>query len=142
MTVSVILAKKGRAVATASQDVTLQDAAKTLSDKKIGALVIVHSDGDIAGILSERDVVRAVANKGAAALGDAAIDHMTRKVITTSEDKTIISVLEEMSSRRFRHMPVVGAGKLIGILSIGDIVNHRLKEMEAEQAALRDYIAG
>lgn len=142
MTVSVILAKKGRVVATASPDVTLQEAAKTLADKKIGALVILHSDGDIAGILSERDVVRAVADKGAAALADAAVDHMTTKVITTSEDRTIISVLEEMSSRRFRHMPVVAAGKLAGILSIGDIVNHRLKEMEAEQAALRDYIAG
>ncbi|QLP97668.1 MAG: CBS domain-containing protein [Rhodoblastus sp.] len=142
MTVSLILTKKGRVVATAAPDVTLQEAAKTLAEKRIGALVITHSDGAIAGILSERDVVRAVASKGAAALNDPASGHMTQKVVTTSEDKTIISVLEEMSARRFRHMPVTSGGRLIGILSIGDIVNHRLQEMEAEQAALKDYIAG
>ena len=142
MTVSLILTRKGRAVATVTPDVTLHEAARTLADKKIGAIVVTHADGAIAGILSERDVVRAVASKGAAALNDPAGDHMTKKVVTTSEDKTIISVLEEMSARRFRHMPVTAAGRLIGILSIGDIVNHRLQEMEAEQAALKDYISG
>lgn len=142
MTVSVILAKKGRAVATVSPDATVQDVANLLTEKKIGAVVVTEATGAIAGILSERDLVRAVARKGAAALADPARDHMTAKVITTTEDKTIISVLEEMSARRFRHMPVTASGRLAGILSIGDIVNHRLREMEAEQAALRDYIAG
>ena len=141
MTVSVILARKGKAVATIGLDATLQAVAKTLAEKKIGAVVVVYPDGDIAGILSERDVVRAVAAKGAAALNDPASEHMTAKVITTTEDKTIISVLEEMSSRRFRHMPVTAAGRLCGIVSIGDLVNHRLKMLEAEQAAMREYIS-
>ena len=141
MTVSVILARKGNAVATAAPDVTLQAVAETLAEKKIGAIVITHPDGTIAGILSERDVVRAVAAKGAAGLNDTARDHMTAAVVTTTADKTIVSVIEEMSSRRFRHMPVTASGRLCGIVSIGDIVNHRLKEMENEQAALKEYIS-
>jgi CBS domain-containing protein len=141
MTVSVILARKGAVVETAAPDVTLQAVAKTLAEKKIGAIVIVHPDGTIAGIISERDVVRAVAAKGAAGLNDQAREHMTAAVVTTSADKTIVSVIEEMSARRFRHMPVTAAGRLCGIVSIGDIVNHRLKEMEAEQAALKEYIS-
>lgn len=141
MTVSVILARKGDAVATAAPDATLHAVARTLADKKIGAIVVTHPDGAIAGIFSERDVVRAVAAKGAAALNDPVVDHMTSKVITTSPDKTIMSVLEEMSSRRFRHMPVTTAGRLCGIVSIGDLVNHRLRMLEEEQAALREYIS-
>lgn len=141
MTVSVILARKGSAVATVALEETLQAVAKTLAEKKIGAIVVVHSDGAIAGILSERDVVRAVAAKGAAALNDPVSAHMTAKVVTTTGDKTIMSVLEEMSARRFRHMPVTAGGKLCGIVSIGDIVNHRLKMLEAEQAAMREYIS-
>ena len=141
MTVSVILARKGNAVATATPEVTLQAVAKTLAEKKIGAIVVTRPDGTIAGILSERDVVRAVAAKGAAALNDPASAHMTAAVVTTSADKTIVSVMEEMSARRFRHMPVTASGQLCGIVSIGDIVNHRLREMEAEQAALKEYIS-
>lgn len=141
MTVSVILARKGNAVATAAPDAPLQAIVQTLADRKIGAIVILQPDGAISGILSERDVVRAVAARGAAALTDPASAHMTRDVVTTSQEKAILSVLEEMSSRRFRHMPVTAAGRLCGIVSIGDLVNHRLKMLEDEQAALREYIA-
>lgn len=140
MTVSVILSRKGRAVETVSPDTSLKEVARVLADKKIGAVVVSDDGGAILGILSERDVVRAVARGGGAALEDQARAHMTKDVVTTSEDKTIVSVMEEMTTRRFRHMPVAQGVRLVGIVSIGDIVNHRLREMESEQAALRDYI--
>jgi CBS domain-containing protein len=141
MTVKSILSSKGNAVTTASPDRTLQDIAHTLADKKIGAIVVTDGEGAILGIVSERDLVRAVARGGPEALKDVVGAHMTRKVVTTTEDKTIVSVMEDMTRGRFRHMPVTAGGRLAGILSIGDIVKHRVEEMEKEHSALRDYIA-
>lgn len=141
MTVKSILSLKGSAVTTASPDRTLQEIADTLAGQKIGAIVITGEDGGILGIVSERDVVRAVASKGPAALQDPVRAHMTANVVTTALDQTIATVMEQMTRGRFRHLPVVSGGKLAGILSIGDIVKHRLEEMEKEHSALREYIA-
>jgi CBS domain-containing protein len=140
MTVKSILSTKGDAVTTASTEHSMQDVANTLAAKKIGAIVVTDPAGAILGIVSERDVVRAVARGGPEALKDSVKRHMTEKVVTTTVDKTIVSVMEDMTRGRFRHMPVVSSGRLAGILSIGDIVKHRLEEMEREQSALRDYI--
>jgi CBS domain-containing protein len=141
MTVKSILGAKGRDVITASPASTLQDLANTLAGKRIGAIVVAGPGGEVLGIISERDVVKAVAAAGAAALSAPVSAHMTAKVVTCGEDQTIVSVMEHMTNGRFRHMPVVRDGRLIGIVSIGDIVKHRVAEMEHEQQALKEYIA-
>ena len=140
MTVKSILGAKGRDVITASPASTLQDLANTLAGKRIGAIVVAGPGGEVLGIISERDVVKAVAAAGAAALSAPVSAHMTAKVVTCGEDQTIVSVMEEMTKGRFRHMPVLKDGRLIGIVSIGDIVKHRVAEMESEQQALKEYI--
>ncbi|MGL4242189.1 MAG: CBS domain-containing protein [Beijerinckiaceae bacterium] len=140
MTVSAILSTKGNEVATASPHRTLSEIAKTLAEKKIGAILITGSDGGLKGIISERDIVRAVATKGGAALEDPASMHMTAKVVTCRRDDMIADVMEEMTKGRFRHLPVVENGRLIGIISIGDVVKHRIAETVAESQSLRDYI--
>ncbi len=140
MTVKSILGAKGRDVITASPASTLQDLANTLAGKRIGAIVVAGTGGEVLGIISERDVVKAVAAAGAAALSAPVSAHMTAKVVTCGEDQTIVSVMEEMTKGRFRHMPVLKDGRLIGIVSIGDNVKHRVAEMESEQQALKEYI--
>ena len=140
MTVSQIIAKKGKDVLTALESDTLGQVAKVLADRKIGAVVILNGDQSVAGILSERDIVRVVAAKGAAALDEPVGQVMTRKVITCSESDTINSVMEKMTAGRFRHLPIVEDGKLAGIVSIGDVVKHRMQEIETEAEQLRSYI--
>lgn len=141
MTVKSILGAKGRDVITASPSATLQELANLLAGKRIGAIVVAGAGGEVLGIISERDVVKAVAAAGAGALAAPVSAHMTTKVVTCGEDQTIVSVMEQMTEGRFRHMPVVREGRLIGIVSIGDIVKHRVAEMESEQQALKEYIA-
>jgi len=141
MTVAHILRTKGRDVITLPPHRTISEAAKTLSDKRIGALIIAGADGAIAGILSERDVVRALAASGAEALDHPVSRHMTAKVVTAGESDSVDEIMERMTSGKFRHIPVVESGKLAGIVSIGDVVKHRLAEMEAEARAMRDYIS-
>jgi CBS domain-containing protein len=141
MTVRAILEVKGRECTTIAPDATLGEAARLLSQKRIGALVITGPDRRVVGILSERDIVRHVAEKGARALEESVGSVMTREVVTCGEDETIPDLMEKMTARRFRHMPVVEAGRLAGIVSIGDVVKHRLAEMERESEALRQYIA-
>jgi CBS domain-containing protein len=140
MTVSAILATKGADVATASPHRTLGQIAATLAERKIGAILITGSDGAIKGILSERDIVRAIAAKGGAALDDACSLHMTTTVMTCQREDLIADVMEEMTKGRFRHMPVVEKGRLVGIISIGDVVKHRIADAVAESQSLRDYI--
>ncbi len=140
MYVREILSVKGRNVVTIEPATTLAAAAKILADNRIGALVVTGAGGRIVGILSERDIVQALAARGAAALDAAASEVMTRKVATCSAADTISSIMERMTEGKFRHVPVVEQGQLAGIISIGDVVKHRLMEMEQEQAALRDYI--
>lgn len=141
MTVARILASKGRDVVTMRPTATLRDVVDMLAAKHIGALVVTDDDNRIAGILSERDVVRAVARHGADALEDPVGNFMTKDVVTATEDATVLSVVGKMSSGRFRHMPIVADGKLVGIVSVGDAIKYRLAQMEQEQSALREYIA-
>ena len=140
MTVSTILAGKGREVVSVEPSASLADAVRLLAGKRIGAAVILGADRRIAGIISERDIVRVLAERAAGALDEPVSQTMTRKVETCNESETVSSLMERMTSGKFRHMPVVDRGRVIGIVSIGDIVKHRLHEMERESAAMRDYI--
>jgi CBS domain-containing protein len=141
MTVALILASKGRDVATTQPHRTLQEIATVLAEKGIGAVIVTGGDGEVLGILSERDIVRAVGRHGADVLQDSVSKHMTSKVVTTTMDEAIDNVMEIMTAGRFRHVPVIHNGRLAGVVSIGDVVKHRLALMESEHRALRDYIA-
>jgi CBS domain-containing protein len=140
MTVSIILAGKGREVVTIEPGASLADAARVLAEKRIGAALILGADSRLAGIISERDIVRALAARGAAALSEPVSQSMTRKVETCTEGEAVANIMERMTVGKFRHMPVVDQGRVIGIVSIGDIVKHRLREMEHDSTAMRDYI--
>ena len=140
MTVKTILARKGHDVASIEPTATLAQAAKLLAQRRIGAVLVLGIEGRVAGILSERDIVRALAERGGAVLDERVDQVMTRKVITCSESDTVAQIMEQMTAGRFRHVPVIDQGRLIGIISIGDVVNHRLHEMENESSALREYI--
>jgi CBS domain-containing protein len=140
MTVSIILAGKGRDVVTIEPNASLAEAVGLLAEKRIGAVLILGADRRIVGILSERDIVRAIAERGRDALDGPVSAAMTRKVSTCLERETISSIMERMTMGKFRHMPVVEQGRLVGIVSIGDVVKHRLNEVERDSAALRDYI--
>ena len=140
MTVRAILDLKGRDVTTITPDKTLGDAASLLSQHKIGVLVVTGADRRVTGILSERDIVKAVSAGGAAALEEKIAARMTREVITCGPQDTMAELMGHMTACRFRHLPVVENGRLVGIISIGDVVKHRLAEMERESSALRDYI--
>jgi CBS domain-containing protein len=113
---------------------------RILAEQRIGALVITGADQRIVGILSERDIVRTLARRGPAALEQPIAEVMTRKVVTCGQSETVSEIMERMTVGKFRHVPVVEQGRLIGIVSIGDVVKFRLEEMEREQAALHDYI--
>lgn len=141
MSVERILAGKGRNVVTVLPGNTLAEAADTLSRHRIGAAVIVDGGGAVLGIISERDVVRAVAEGGAASLDQPVSSRMTSEVVTCGSICTINEIMGLMTTGKFRHVPVVEGGRLSGIVSIGDVVKHRLAEVEDEQRALRDYIA-
>jgi CBS domain-containing protein len=140
MTVSIILAGKGRDVVNIEPNATLADAVKLLAEKRIGAVVILGADRRIVGILSERDIVRALAENGRDALDGPVSAAMTRKVSTCHERETISTIMERMTTGKFRHIPVADQGRLVGIVSIGDVVKHRLGEVERDSAAMRDYI--
>jgi hypothetical protein len=141
MTVARILAVKGRDVLTTQPHRTLLETAQLLASKRIGALVVTGADGAVLGIISERDIVRALAEDGAAALDDAVSRHMTSEVFTTTVGACIHDIMERMTHSRFRHVPVVEDERLAGLISIGDVVKHRIAEIETEHRALRDYIA-
>lgn len=141
MSVEQILAEKGRDTWTISPDQTLAAAVDMLSRHRIGAVVVVDGDLAVQGILSERDVVRALAESGAGALGEPVSRRMSRTVKTCASADAIPQLMQVMTDGKFRHVPVVESGRLGGMVSIGDLVKHRLAEMEAEHKALRDYIA-
>jgi CBS domain-containing protein len=140
MTVKAILAAKGGDVVTIDPNATMAAAAAQLAEHNIGALVVTGPDRRVVGILSERDIVQVLAERGPTALDLPLTEAMTRKVMTCVPGDTISSLMERMTQGKFRHLPVVEQGKLVGIVSIGDVVKHRLQEMEREQSALRDYI--
>ena len=135
-----ILNDKGGDDFTLKASSTLQEAARILDQKRIGAAVAVDSKGRLAGVLSERDIVRRVAESGAAALSMKVSDAMTRDVITAAPDMSIDDALEQMTDRRIRHLPIVEDGKLTGIVSIGDLVKRKIAATEAEAEAMKQYI--
>ena len=141
MTIARILATKGREVVTAQPHRTLLEICQILAAQRIGAVVIADAEGRLLGILSERDIVRAMGQGGVQALNDPASSHMTTDVVTSREEETLLETVEKMSIGRFRHVPIVKNGRLDGLISIGDVVKYRLAEMEREQSALREYIA-
>lgn len=140
MNVSSILAVKGRNVVTIEPTATLAAAATRLSERKIGAIVVLGPGNRITGIISERDIVRNVASRGAQALQEPVGQAMTRDVATCGINDTIEQLMQRMTDGKFRHLPVVEDGELAGIISIGDVVKERLGEMEQETEAMRDYI--
>jgi CBS domain-containing protein len=144
MKVSVILQKKGSTeVATTDPSAATSDAVREMSRRRIGALVVISAGGEIAGIISERDVVRHLGQQGPGALARPVSEIMTTVVQTCEMDDTAYHLLESMTEGRFRHMPVIGPdGRMAGILSIGDVVKARLEEIEAENAAMADMLSG
>ena len=140
MTVSKILAQKGREAVSIDPGASLADAVKLLAERRIGSALILGADRRIVGIISERDIVQALALRGAAALDEPVSRSMTRKVETCNENETISSIMERMTDGKFRHLPVVDRARLVGIVSIGDVVKHRLQQMERDSAAMREYI--
>ena len=145
MTVKAILSRKGDAVITIKPTVPLCDAVKILDENRIGAAVITDANQHIVGILSERDIVRTLARNvrvaGACHLCDESVEQvMTREVETCTPSDTIHEIMKRMTAGKFRHLPVVDRGRLAGIISIGDVVNHRLREMELESNAMHEYI--
>lgn len=141
MLISQILSNKGSDVATVAADASIADVIASLAKHRVGALV-VSSDGEtIEGIISERDVVRGFADYSSV-LSMQASELMTAKVVTCGRDATTEELMASMTKNRFRHMPVTEDDKLIGIVSIGDVVNARVTELETEREQLTDYIAG
>ena len=143
MSVEAILAAKGREVRTVAPDATVGEALRRLRDERVGALVVSPDGATVAGIVSDRDVLHAIADRGAAAMDESVRDVMTKKVLTCSARDPVGAVMATMTHRRIRHVPVVdGDGRLGGIVSIGDVVKHRLDEIGREAEAMREYIGG
>lgn len=140
MTVRKILEEKGFDVQTIGPQETLRAAAEQLADRRIGAIVVTDAERRVVGILSERDVVRVIGLDGPGRLDDPVASVMTAKVVTCDGNETVHQIMEHMTAGRFRHLPVVQDGRLVGIISIGDVVKHRLAEMENESHAMREYI--
>lgn len=140
LNVTAIISDKGEAVHTIAPEAQLQEAARTLDDKRIGALVVVDSAGAVQGVLSERDVTREVARRGSAALTGPVGEVMSRNVITADPTDSIDDLMGRMTTRRIRHLPVMSDGKLAGIVSIGDVVKWKIHIAETEAQAMKEYI--
>jgi CBS domain-containing protein len=140
MNVKTILAAKGGDIFTIDPTADLAAATKLLSTHKIGVVVISGAGGRLAGILSERDIVRALADHGAAALSVPVGQVMTRNITTCGEDDSIADIMERMTAGKFRHMPVLRGSQMVGLISIGDVVKQRVEEIERDSDALREYI--
>jgi len=141
MTVAQILSRKGRAVVSAAPTETLQGVVNLLSQNRIGAVVVLDGKGAIAGIVSERDVVRAMSEHASAAMGKTAADIMTKKVRTCGPTDSEAELMGLMTEHRIRHLPVVEGGKLTGMISIGDVVKLRIESIEREAEEMKSYIA-
>ncbi|MEQ9149895.1 MAG: CBS domain-containing protein [Parvibaculum sp.] len=140
MNVATILKAKGSDVATVNPTVTLGEVATLLSERRIGAVVVMQ-DRKVLGIVSERDIVKAVARNGGEALTAPVRDVMTSRVVTCSLNDSVDELMDSMTMGRFRHLPVIENGELAGIISIGDVVKHRIAETVMETEAMRLYIA-
>jgi CBS domain-containing protein len=142
MNVETILRNKCNWVATVRPDATVADAVDMLNRERIGAIIVSEDGNGVDGILSERDIVIALAEDGADLLSRTVADIMTRSVVTCGPSDTVGELMAEMTNRRIRHFPVVADGRLIGIVSIGDLVKSRLDEVEFEASSMRSFIAG
>jgi CBS domain-containing protein len=140
MTVAHILTEKGSCVVTVQPERTLDEAIHLLAKKSIGALIVTNRTQTLLGIISERDILRALEHQGAAALDAPVSQHMTAEVVTCKRETTNEQIMQMMTEGRFRHIPVCDNGKLVGLVSIGDVVKRRLASLGAEQRAMRDYI--
>jgi CBS domain-containing protein len=141
MNVAAILKQKGRSVFTTAPGTTLLEITKLLGVHGVGCIVVTGTDGKVLGIVSERDIVREISRAGSNALKEPVERCMTKSVVTCREADTIDRLMAQMTAHRFRHMPVVERGRLIGLVSIGDVVRMRIAEAEMEAAAMREYIA-
>jgi CBS domain-containing protein len=141
MHVSNLLATKGHEVATISQERSVSDAVQMLKERRIGALIVTGTDAPLAGIFSERDVVRALAESGAPALDLKVADLMSSEVTTCDESTSVTHLMGLMTAKRIRHVPVVHEGQLVGMVSIGDVVKARFDELEHEKQDLLDYVS-
>ena len=139
MTVRAILDSKGHQILSVEPDAKLAAAIRILGERKIGAVLVMNS-GHIEGILSERDIVRVLGERGAAVLDEPVSAVMTRKVISCKPSDTVGAIMEKMTLGKFRHLPVLEGERVVGLISIGDIVKWRVREYEHEQEALREYI--
>jgi CBS domain-containing protein len=140
MTVKIILSRKSSDVITIEPSATINQAIKLLVERRIGALIVSARRQEVTGILSERDIVRALAERGPAVLGERVESIMTKKVFTCGEEDSVSQIMERMTQGKFRHVPVVDGKRLVGVVSIGDVVKYRLEEIETESNALKDYI--
>ena len=141
-TVDQVLDSKGRDVITILPSDTISTAVGILRDKRIGALIVADADGKLAGILSERDIVRKLAETPGQTLPQTVAENMTKEVVTCEPKDVLVEVLRRMSEGRFRHMPVVDGDALLGMVTIGDVVNFRLREVEHEALQLKQLIVG
>ena len=139
MTIAMVLQGKGSAIETIAGDAPLFDAVRRLGEKRIGALPVVE-DGRIAGIMSERDVIYCLRNHGAEVLDWPVSRVMSSPAITIESSTDVLAALALMTQRRIRHLPVVDNGEIRGLVSIGDLVKHRMERIEAEAEAMREYI--
>jgi CBS domain-containing protein len=139
MTVRSILDSKGHQIQSVEPTAKLSAAIRTLTERKIGAVLVMAQDR-MEGILSERDIVRVLGERGAGVLDEPVSAVMTHKVVSCRQSDTVSSIMEMMTLGKFRHLPVIEDGKVVGLISIGDVVKHRVQEYENEQEALRDYI--
>jgi CBS domain-containing protein len=142
MNVHTILRNKGKSVVTIHPDATVERAIGVLRQRGIGALVVSDDGENVAGILSERDIVEALGRYGSELLAISVAEVMTCPVVTCEPEDSVADLMAEMTSRRIRHFPVVEAGRLIGIVSIGDLVKNRLDQIEYEAHSMRSFIAG
>lgn len=140
MLVERILREKGSDVASVSASATIAEALQLLKQWNVGALVVSAQSGPLAGIISERDIVRALAEQGAAALDQQVADLMTTEVVTVDRHAPLEHLMAVMTDKRIRHVPVVEQGELVGVVSIGDVVKRRVEELETENAQIVDYI--
>lgn len=139
MTIAAILGGKGHDVLTVGHDTPVRDAVAILAERRIGALPVVH-DGEVTGIMSERDVIYCLRKEGAAALDYPVEKIMTAPAITVAPEERVMGALSLMTGRRIRHLPVTEGGRIVGIVSIGDLVKYRLDKIEAEAAEMLNYI--
>ena len=140
MRIADILGEKGIEVHTALPWITVADAARRLADADVGALVVCDGDGRTRGIISERDIVRHLAKRGPSVMDERVEAVMTHELHTCTTEETVARAMALMTRFRYRHLPVVDHGKLVGIISIGDLVKHRVREMELETGVLRDRV--